>query len=148
MFRGRFDHSLDDKGRLAIPSRYRELLVDANDVATIVVTNFDRCLCAYSLKEWEKLEKKVAELPQFDPKVLAFQRYFISGAVELTVDKAGRVLIPANLREFCGISRDCVIVGQLTKFEIWPSDKWQEVFNGLSDFGTMSNIMAELNIRL
>jgi MraZ protein len=148
MFRGRFDHSLDEKGRLAVPARFRDLILKDREDATLVITNFDQCLSAYPLEEWERLEKKVAELPPFDPKVIAFQRYFIAGATECPFDKAGRVLIPASLRQFATIDRDCVIVGQLNKFEIWSTDRWSNTMRQLSDFSTMANTMAELGLRL
>jgi len=149
LFRGRFEHNVDDKGRIAIPSRYRESIIDVQTCPTLVITNSERCLAAYPLKEWEALETKLASLPQFDPKVTAFQRYFISGAVECPIDKAGRVLLPSNLREYAAIERDCIIAGRLTKFEIWSEERWSEEFNILSDqFSTIISSMSELNINL
>ena len=99
MFRGRFEHSLDDKGRLAIPARFRDLIVDGEGPGTLVVTNSEGCLAAYPIDEWEQLEKKIAKLPQFDPKVAAFKRYVIGCAQECNVDKAGRILIPGDLTQ-------------------------------------------------
>jgi len=149
VFRGRFEHNLDDKGRVAVPSRFREVLFDRTSEPTVVITNFDRCLAAYPLAEWESLEQKLAAMPQFDPNVVAFTRYFISGATECPVDKAGRILVPAGLRQFAGIDRDCIIAGQIKKFEIWSSERWNSEFNGMSDqFSRLSAALAPLGIQL
>ncbi len=149
MFRGSFDHNLDDKGRLAIPAAFRKLLQKDSEPATLIITNFDQCLVAYDLEKWQKLEEKLAALPQFDPKVVAFQRYFIAGAVECPIDKAGRILIPQNLRQFAGISRESVIVGNLTKFEIWSKDRWERTLDSLSDNITnLASSMGDLGISL
>lgn len=150
MFRGRHEHSLDEKGRLAIPTRYRtDLIAPGEEEGIVVLTNFDRCLSAYPLKEWEQLERKLVQLPQFDPKIQAFQRFLISGAVECTLDKAGRILIPANLRQYSGIDRDCVLVGQLNKFEIWSQDRWNNEFTAVSDqFSSLAASLSQLGIQL
>lgn len=149
MFKGRFEHSVDDKGRLAIPARFREHFSSTDDVSGLVITNFDRCLVAYSLGEWEKLEQKFCLLPQFDPKVVAFQRYFISGASECLIDKAGRILIPANLRATAGIDADCVVAGALNKLEIWSKDRWEREFIEISDqFSQLTGAMASFGISL
>lgn len=150
MFRGRYEHSVDDKGRLAVPAKFREVLgqTDGSEI-NIVVTNFDRCLVAYSMREWEALECKIAALPQFDPRILAFQRYFISAAVECAIDRSGRVLLPANLRNFAGISHECVLAGQLSKFEIWSAERWGEEFRALSDqFANLTKTMADFGVQL
>jgi MraZ protein len=136
MFRGRFDHSIDDKGRIAIPSRFRDLL-SAAGCTTLIVTNYDRCLNAYTLDEWEALEERFSQLPQFDPKVIAFQRFFLSGAAECHLDKSGRINIPNNLRAFAGIERECTIIGSGKKFEFWQKDRFalelQEISASLTE---------------
>ncbi len=149
MFRGRFEHSIDDKGRLAIPSRYRDMLVEEGAAQPVVVTNFDRCLAVYPLAEWERLEAKIANLPQFDPKVIAFSRYFISGAVECSIDRAGRILVPQTLRNHAKLDRDCVISGALTKFEIWSMTLWQKEFDAVAaQFTGMAETMSQFGIQL
>jgi len=149
VFRGRFEHTVDDKGRVAIPSRFRDLLSRDGEQATVVITNFDRCLSGYSLPEWEKLETKIATMPQFDPKTVGFLRYFISGAIECPVDKAGRILVPANLRQFAGIENECVFAGALTKFEIWSANRWQQEFDCIADqFTPLMESMSKLGINL
>jgi MraZ protein len=98
MFRGRSVHTLDGKGRIRIPSRFREILRRRFD-DQLIVTNLDRCLTAYPLSEWEKIEERLGELSLVRQDVKAFQRFFISGATECNFDKQGRILIPPILRE-------------------------------------------------
>lgn len=133
MFRGRYEHILDEKGRIAVPSRYREALGTDAEPGTLVITNLDQCLIAYPWVEWQKLESRLAALEAFDAWTLGFLRYFVSGAVECPIDKAGRILIPPGLREFAGISQDCVFAGQISRFEIWAKDRWDAHFALLSD---------------
>jgi len=149
LFRGSFEHNSDEKGRLAVPSAFRKLLTKDNEPTSVVITKSDKCLVAYPIDKWEQLEKKLAALSQFDPKVVAFQRYFVAQAVECQIDKAGRILIPANLRKFAGIDRECSLVGSLTKFEIWSTARWEETINELSDnFGVLAESMGEMGISL
>ena len=149
MFRGRFEHSLDDKGRLSVPSRFREVLSSQTSEPVIVITNFDQCLVSYSLLEWERLEERIVKLPQFDPTVVSFLRYFISGATECPLDRSGRVLIPPTLRALAGIERDCVIAGQLSKFEIWSLERWDSAFRSAKEeLPQITQAMAKLGIQL
>lgn len=127
MFRGRYHHQIDTKGRLSIPSRFREALSSAYD-ERLIVTNFDQCLWAYPVPEWQELERKVGSLPQFMEEVKALQRVFISAATECPIDRQGRILIPPALREYAGISREVVIVGMTRRFEIWSRERWDVIF--------------------
>ena len=126
MFRGRFDHSIDVKGRLSIPSRYREVLQSRYGDEHLILTGFDRCLWGYPLKEWEEIEKRIAKLPQFKREVKAIQRLFVSAAMDCPVDNQGRILIPANLRSYARMEKDIVIVGMTRRIEFWDKDLWQE----------------------
>lgn len=128
MFRGRFEHGIDSKGRLSIPSRFREILTTNYD-ERLIITNFDGCLWAYPAAEWQKVEDKVASLPQMRDEVKAFQRVFISAAVECPVDKSGRILIPPTLREYAGIAKDVVLVGMTNRIEIWSRERWLREFD-------------------
>lgn len=127
MFRGRFVHQIDSKGRLSVPSRFREVLSSQFD-ERVIVTNFDECLWAYPVPEWQELERKVAALPQFMDEVKALQRVFISAAAECTVDRQGRLLVPSSLRDYAGLGRDVVIVGMTRRFEIWAKERWDTAF--------------------
>lgn len=125
MFRGQFEHAVDGKGRLSIPSKFREIL-STNFDERLIITNFDGCLWAYPMAEWQKVEDKVAQLPQMRDEVKAFQRVFISAAVECSIDGSGRILLPPSLRKYAGISKDVVLVGMTNRVEIWSSEKWKQ----------------------
>jgi MraZ protein len=112
--------------------KFREILSSQFD-ERLIVSNFDRCLWAYPVSEWQKIEEKVAALPQFNPQVKALQRVFISAACECPVDKQGRILIPPTLREYAGLKRDIVMVGMVKRIEIWDKERWSKVFDESQD---------------
>lgn len=126
MFRGRSKHTLDDKGRLAIPTRFREVLTQKED-EYLILTNHDNCLWAFTRENWDVIETKIASLPLFDPAVNTFRRYFISGAQECPL-KQGRITIPPDLREIAGLKKEVELVGQTKLFEIWARERWEEEF--------------------
>jgi len=138
LFRGRYEHTIDPKGRLSIPSKFREILASNSD-ERVILTNFDNCLWAYPVREWKVVEDKVAALPQFKPEVKALQRFFISAASECPLDPNGRIIVPPPLRRYASLETDVVIVGATKRFEIWSKEKWQKVFEqaerDLSSFG-------------
>lgn len=145
MFRGRSRHTIDTKGRLAIPARFREELANRGG-SSLVVTNHDRCLLAFTLADWEVLEEKAAALPQFDRATTIYLRYFISGAVECPI-KQGRITIPTYLRELAELKKEVVLVGELKRFEIWDKDKWEEEFQQAREsFPEVSQSLKELGI--
>lgn len=126
MFRGRSKHNLDNKGRLAIPARFKDALEQTGDL-TLVVTNHDSCLWAYTKDQWRILEEKAAALPDFSDAAVAYFRYFISGASECPI-KQGRITLPPDLRDIAGLQKEVVLVGQLKRFEIWDREKWVKEF--------------------
>ena len=145
MFRGRSRHTLDTKGRLAIPARFKEILAQ-RDEDYLVVTNHDTCLWAFAREDWRVIEEKAANLPQFDHAVNTYLRYFISGAVECPI-KQGRITIPLDLREIAGLSKEVVLVGELKRFEIWEKAKWEEEFERAKvRFPEVSQTLSELGI--
>lgn len=123
MFRGRFEHTIDEKGRTSLPSKFREVLV-ANYDERIIMTNFDGCIWVYPVVEWQLIEQKVAALPQLNDRVKALQRVFISAATECPIDKQGRVLVPPTLREYAALTKDIVMVGMTKRVEIWSKERW------------------------
>ena len=146
MFRGRYEHTIDKKGRVSIPYKYREILSDKSDNA-LIITNFDSCLIAFPKDEWEMLEKKVAKLPQMKPEVKAFQRYFISGAIECPLDKQGRVMIPQSLRQYAKLEKEVILVGLVKRFEIWAKDRWESEFDKCRErFENSGDILGDLGI--
>ncbi|OQY43351.1 MAG: division/cell wall cluster transcriptional repressor MraZ [Desulfobacteraceae bacterium 4572_87] len=147
MFRGRSKHNLDAKGRLAIPTRFRdrEVLTQKGDPC-LVVTHKDGCLWAFTRDDWQALEEKAANLPVFNDNAIAFLRYFISGAEECPL-KNGRITIPLYLREVTGLEKEVVVVGQLKRFEIWDKKKWEEEFERVTEvFPEASQALQELRI--
>lgn len=145
MFRGRSKHNLDAKGRLAIPTRFREVLNHKEDQC-LMVTHKDGCLWAFTKDVWQRLEEKAANLPLFDSAGIAFLRYFISGAEECSL-KNGRITIPLYLREVTGLTKEVVVVGQLKRFEIWDKKKWEEEFERVTEiFPEASQALQELRI--
>lgn len=125
MFRGQFQHAVDTKGRVALPSRFRDALA-AGDEATLIVTSalFDPCLHIYPLRAWHHLEEKIAELPAMDPHVVRFRRLYVSAACECEADKAGRILIPTQLREKVHLQKDALFAGMGRHLELWALDQW------------------------
>lgn len=122
MFMGEFQHSLDKKGRLIIPSKFRDILGSS----FILTKGLDRCLFVYPKDEWSLLEQKLKALPFTQKDARAFIRFFFSGAVELDIDKQGRILIPPQLREHAGIDKEAVIIGVSNRAEIWSVEEWEK----------------------
>jgi MraZ protein len=145
MFRGRSKHALDEKGRLAIPTRFKDAL-KLKDESCVVVTNHLDCLWAFAKDDWRVIEEKAANLSLMDKSVNTYRRYFISGAQECEI-KQGRITIPPDLREIAGLKKDVVLVGELKLFEIWDKDKWDEEFQrAMGGFAEASQALSELGI--
>lgn len=122
MFLGEYQHSLDSKGRITIPAKFRDQLSDR----FIATKGLENCIFLFPLSEWHNIEEKLRSLPMTRADARSFVRFFFSGASELEVDKQGRTVIPANLREYAGIDKDVVIIGVGSRAEIWASEKWAE----------------------
>jgi MraZ protein len=125
VFRGRYEHTIDPKGRLSIPSRYRDELV-ARGITTLVLAEGDQCIWAFPLDEWEHLEERLRRHPQLSPERRSIVRVMVASAKECPVDRAGRTLVPPELREFAGLKKDVMITGALDSFEIWSRDRWAD----------------------
>ena len=130
MFRGANAISLDAKGRLAMPSRYRDELVSRCAGQLIVTIDaVDPCLCVYPLPEWELIEAKLRDLPSLREETRRLQRLLIANAVDIELDGSGRFLVPPRLRAHAGLDKHAMLVGQLNKFQLWNEDAW----NALAD---------------
>ena len=128
MFMGEYSHTIDTKGRLIIPSKFREELGE-----TFVVTKgLDGCLFVFSDEEWKAFEIKLKSLPLTNKNARQFARFFVAGVTPCELDKQGRILLPATLREFAGLEKDVVLTGMLNRIEIWSKEKWNEN-NSLDD---------------
>ncbi|RMG90466.1 MAG: division/cell wall cluster transcriptional repressor MraZ [Candidatus Dadabacteria bacterium] len=131
MFRGCFEHTIDDKGRLSIPARFREAL-ETTFSAPLYLTRHKDCLVAYPADEWRALEARINELPAFDPKIQAFRRFFYAPAQECPVDKAGRILVPPTLRSYAGLDRQVVLAGMGRNFEIWAKERYDAAMDAVA----------------
>jgi MraZ protein len=146
MFRGRFEYTIDPKGRVSIPVKFRELLAEKYD-DRLILTNFDRCLVAYPYEEWRVLEDKVGSLSMVKKEAKAFQRFFLSGAAECPIDKLGRILIPPTLRAYAQLEKNVVFAGLVKKFEIWSRERWaEEIVRSQENFEGISEALAELGL--
>lgn len=137
-FRGRFEIKLDPKGRLMIPAAYRQILpTDNTGKSQLILTNNryrgKSCLHAYSVAEWEKLERNIARLSSLKAEVQAFSRFYLSGGQASDVDSQNRVLVPQSLRKFAGLEGQIVLVGLGNKFEIWAEDTWKSIYEDLTE---------------
>ena len=133
MFYGEHEHTLDRKGRLIIPSKFREV-AQANYVEKFFVTRgLDKCLFFFTEEEWKSQEAKFKSLSFTKSEARRFNRLYFSGACELTVDKQGRVLIPKYLKDFAGIRHDVIVIGVSNRIEIWAKDKWKEFYEASKD---------------
>lgn len=143
MFIGEYQHSIDPKGRVFMPAKFREDLGEK----FVVTKGLDNCLFVYPNEEWRSLEQKLRTLPLTSKEARAFIRFFFAGAAECEADKQGRILIPANLRDYAGLEKDLSIIGVSTRVEIWNRDAW-ESYNGESSMDQEAIIekMAELGI--
>ena len=132
MFRGTYEHPIDEKGRINVPLKFRELL-PADDNERLVITNFViekvRCLQAFPYDAWSRFEARLEAKPQFDQKFTKFKHFYLGGAHECQIDKQGRILIPPRLRAYAGLKTTAVFVGDLHKFSIWDPKAHDPVFN-------------------
>ena len=138
MFMGEYNHTIDAKGRIIVPSKFRESLGEH----FVVTVGLDGCLFVYPSEEWQHFVEQLKNLPG-NKEARQLQRYFMAGAADCEVDKQGRILIPSNLRQHAGLDKDIVFVGVLSKIEIWSKERWEsnsydnmdEIADHMSEFG-------------
>ena len=123
MFMGEYNHTIDAKGRLIIPSKFREQLGEE----FVLTKGLDGCLSIYPMNEWEAFEEKLRALPLTNKNARTFSRFFVAGATTCELDKQGRILIPQNLRQYAKLQKDLVIVGASNRAEIWDQEKWEQM---------------------
>jgi MraZ protein len=129
MFYGEYEHSIDRKGRLIIPSRFREVMKEHYVERFVVTRGLDRCLFLFPEDEWRAQESRFRQLSFTKGEARQFNRFYFSGASELTCDKQGRVLIPPYLKDFAGIKRDVMLVGVSNRVEIWNREEWRKFYD-------------------
>ena len=138
MFIGEFHHTIDDKGRIIIPSKFREKLGNQ----FIITRGIDNCLFVYSNDDWMKITNKLSSLPFTKRDARIFNRFFLSGATDVELDKQGRVNISSPLISYANLTKDCVIIGTGDRLEIWAEESWNSFFNSTKD--NMSDIAENL----
>ena len=122
MFIGEYHHSVDAKGRLAIPTKYREPL----SAGAVVTRGLDRCLFVYPMDQWQELAHRLAALPLSKSNTRSFARFLLAGAMDVELDKQGRIVIPEYLRSFGGITKSVVLAGLYNRLEVWDAEHWQQ----------------------
>lgn len=142
MFIGEYQHAIDSKNRIIIPSKFREDL----GTSFVMTKGLDGCLYCYTMEEWKKLEEKLKALPLTNKDARAFVRFFFSGACDIEVDKQGRALIPQNLIEYAGIIKDIVSIGVSNRIEIWSKEKWDEYNEQNINYEEIAEKMSSLGI--
>lgn len=142
MLIGEYQHGLDVKNRMIVPSKLREDLGHK----FVITKGLDGCLYVYPLCEWEILQEKLKKLPLTNKDARAFVRFFFSGATEIEMDKQGRALIPQNLKEYAGIEKEIVSIGVMTKVEIWSKEKWQQYNDSNVNYESIAENFSDLGI--
>jgi MraZ protein len=125
MYRGIAAINIDEKGRLALPARYRDYFSSGENQVVITIDTEESCLLMYYLPDWEDLEAKIEALPSFNPVARRVQRLLIGHAAEINIDNNGRILVPQLLREYASLDKQVMLVGQGKKFEIWNAANWE-----------------------
>ncbi len=150
LFRGINNITVDAKGRMAMPARYREQLLEGCGGRLVVTVDPDHCLLVYPLPDWEIIEVKLNALPSFNKQARSLQRLLIGFATELEMDAQGRILLPALLRDFADLKKKAVLIGQGKKLEIWAEETWaekqQEWMTAMNDGGEQPAALEELSL--
>ena len=143
MFMGEYNHTGDEKGRLIVPSKFREQLGDE----FVVTKGLDGCLFIYPEDEWDRIEEKFREVPLTTQDARKFARFFFAGAATCEIDKQGRILLPQVLRAHANIGKDAVLVGVLNRVEIWSRERWESE-SSFDDMNQIAEHMAELGLSI
>jgi MraZ protein len=143
VFLGEYAHGLDNKGRLTIPSRFREELGSP----CVVTRGLDQCLFVYPPQEWQALADKLATLPLTQSDARAFVRLLFSGATECELDKQGRILLPPHLRQYAGIDKEVVVIGVSRRIEVWSAAEWEQYSTAAAEsYETIAEKIVDLGI--
>src|ERR1700722_13968085 len=147
MFRGRYEHTIDAKGRTSLPARYRDALAATGERRIILTSALDPCLVAYAMPEWSAFEERVAKLPQFDRAVQKLKRIYLSGAIECDIDESGRILVPPTLRDHASLTKEVLWAGSGKYAELWDKEAWTSHFKTTeAERQDISSRLAELGL--
>jgi MraZ protein len=133
VFRGRYEHTIDGKGRTSIPARYRDALSASGERRVVLTSALDACLAMYAPQEWAAFEERLGRLSQFDPAVKKLRRIYVSGAVECEFDDVGRILVPPTLRDHAKLTKDVLWAGAGKYAELWDKAEWGRQFHTTDD---------------
>lgn len=143
MFMGEYQHSVDTKGRLIIPAKFRDQL----GLPTVMTRGLDNCLFLFPQSEWNILEEKLKSLPLTKATARQFVRFFFSGATECELDKQGRIMIPQNLRDYAQVEKDVTVIGVSNRIEIWSVKRWNSYMGEAEDaYEDIAENIVELGI--
>lgn len=145
VFRGRYYHTLDEKGRITLPARLREVFADKQD-NRMVITTWDGYLMIFPYDEWQIIEAKISHQSILKKEIRAFQRFFMSGAIDCSLDSQGRILLPPHLREYAKIDKDVVLAGMMRVIELWNRERFEEEIKKTEEDPSSLNYMADLGI--
>lgn len=132
MFIGEFKHTIDDKGRVSLPAKFRAALASG----CVITRGLDRCLWVYPVDEWQNLAEKIAALPITQKNARSFSRLMLAGAIDTKPDRVGRVNLPAYLRSYAELKKEVVVVGIYNRIEIWPTEEWENFKKEMEDNGS------------
>ena len=144
MYKGEYSHTIDAKGRIIVPAKLREQLGDD----FVVTKGLDGCLWIFDAAEWEKVESAIRELPLTVPAARVLSRFIFAGAIDGELDKQGRLLIPSNLRDYAGLSKDVIFSGVGSRVEIWDKDKYDSAADSFENMDTVTQQLIELGLKL
>ena len=146
MFRGATKLTLDDKGRMVLPTRQRQRALERGEGRLVITVDRDQCLLIYPLPDWEQIERKLMALPSLHERSRRLQRLMVGHATEIELDGQGRLLVPPELREFAGLTRHAMLIGQGNRLELWDEARWNERRDfWLKSEETASDLSAELD---
>lgn len=131
-FLGEYESTLDAKGRFLFPAGFRKQMPEMETPQYVINRGFEKCLTLYPMQAWQPIFEKISRLNDFDPKVRAFRRYFLNGAITVTPDTAGRILLPKNLLEYAGLAKELVLASAVNKIEIWDKTQYHQFFDSYS----------------
>jgi len=146
VFLGTYYINMDEKGRVLIPAKLRDVLTSRYS-GSLILTNFDNCIAAYPREEWMILQEKVRSLPSMDVDVINFGRYFFANAEECELDKSGRILIPLKLRRFANLNGEVILLGVMNKMELWSKEQWENFVSAFEGkFADMARKLASIGL--